>query len=175
MSSNARTNVLISPLLALALAFGCAGTSGDDTGGSPAPDGGGATATPDVGPPAVVDTGPAPADPGPSLADALLEPETAGEDDAGTVADAGEPAADEGGEPVGEVAAAEVVELPACALGPFPELLDPDTVPPLAKPAYELAKEIQEVLACCTCYCGCAMSRGHTSLLSCFTDDHAVG
>ena len=41
--------------------------------------------------------------------------------------------------------------------------------------AYEVAREIPETLARIYCYCRCDKSVGHTSLLSCFTDDHATG
>lgn len=113
---------------------------------------------PDPGP-AAEDTGPATPDDGPVVvADA-----TEAEDVAPEVATSEDVAQD-----VGE-------ELPTCALGPFPETLAPGTVPQLAQAAYQLALEIPHVLACCTCYCGCPMSRGHTSLLDCYTDDHAVG
>lgn len=40
--------------------------------------------------------------------------------------------------------------------------------------AYGIAKQIPEVLDQLFCFCGCAMSIGHKSLLSCFTDDHAA-
>ncbi|MBU2646512.1 PCYCGC domain-containing protein [bacterium] len=40
--------------------------------------------------------------------------------------------------------------------------------------AYTLAKQMPRVLDQLFCFCGCAMSIGHKSLLSCFTDDHAA-
>ncbi len=41
--------------------------------------------------------------------------------------------------------------------------------------AYQVAKDIPDVLDQLYCYCGCDRSLGHKSLLSCFTDDHGAG
>lgn len=38
--------------------------------------------------------------------------------------------------------------------------------------AYQIAKEIPEVLDSIYCYCNCQMSLGHKSLLSCYTDKY---
>ena len=41
--------------------------------------------------------------------------------------------------------------------------------------AYQVAKDIPEVLEQVQCYCGCRRSAGHQNNLFCFTDDHGVG
>lgn len=40
--------------------------------------------------------------------------------------------------------------------------------------AYDIAKEIPEVLDQLYCYCRCAENFGHKSLLSCYVDNHAA-
>jgi hypothetical protein len=40
--------------------------------------------------------------------------------------------------------------------------------------AHQAAREIPDVLDQLHCYCGCDRSVGHVSLLSCYTDNHAV-
>lgn len=40
--------------------------------------------------------------------------------------------------------------------------------------AYQIAKEIPEVLDSIYCYCRCKENFGHKSLLSCYVDDHAA-
>ncbi|NQU63211.1 MAG: hypothetical protein HQ517_02850 [SAR324 cluster bacterium] len=40
--------------------------------------------------------------------------------------------------------------------------------------AYTIAKQIPQVLDQLYCYCGCAQSIKHKSLLSCYTDNHAA-
>lgn len=40
--------------------------------------------------------------------------------------------------------------------------------------AYQIAKEIPEVLDSMYCYCECEKHFGHKSLLSCYVDDHAA-
>lgn len=40
--------------------------------------------------------------------------------------------------------------------------------------AYSIARKHAQALDQMFCYCGCAMSIRHKSLLSCFTDDHAA-
>lgn len=40
--------------------------------------------------------------------------------------------------------------------------------------AYQVAKEIPEVLDSLYCYCDCEKHFGHKSLLSCYVDEHAV-
>ncbi len=41
--------------------------------------------------------------------------------------------------------------------------------------AYNVARENRELLDSIYCYCNCKKNIGHKSLLSCFTDKHAVG
>ena len=40
--------------------------------------------------------------------------------------------------------------------------------------AHRAAREIPDVLDALYCYCGCDKHAGHKSLLSCYTDGHAV-
>ena len=44
-----------------------------------------------------------------------------------------------------------------------------------AREAYQVAKEIPEVLNQVQCYCGCKESDGHQSNFFCFTDQHGAG
>jgi hypothetical protein len=41
--------------------------------------------------------------------------------------------------------------------------------------AYQIAKDIPDILDQLYCYCECDRHLGHKSLLSCFTDDHGAG
>ncbi len=41
--------------------------------------------------------------------------------------------------------------------------------------AYQVAKEIPEVLREIYCYCKCDVTVGHRHLLDCYRDDHAAG
>ena len=52
--------------------------------------------------------------------------------------------------------------------------LDPALFVGKAKVAYEVAREIPDVLDRLYCYCGCDRSVGHRSLLSCYTDNHGA-
>ncbi|MFQ6675543.1 MAG: CYCXC family (seleno)protein [Fidelibacterota bacterium] len=58
----------------------------------------------------------------------------------------------------------------------LPETLDPASVYPRARPAYEAAKAYPALLMQLPCFCGCEIARGsrkgHRSLLDCFTDRH---
>jgi hypothetical protein len=58
---------------------------------------------------------------------------------------------------------------------PFPVTLDPKqfSTPSVIK-AYQLAKDIPEVLAQQPCYCYCDSGFGHKSLLHCHIDDHSA-
>lgn len=58
---------------------------------------------------------------------------------------------------------------------PFPVTLDPKqfSTPSVVK-AYQLAKDIPEVLAQQPCYCYCDAGFGHKSLLHCHIDDHSA-
>ncbi|MFQ6616766.1 MAG: CYCXC family (seleno)protein [Fidelibacterota bacterium] len=61
----------------------------------------------------------------------------------------------------------------------LPKTLDPESVYPRARPAYEAARAYPELLMQMPCYCGCEVERGlrkaHKSLLDCFVDLHAAG
>lgn len=58
---------------------------------------------------------------------------------------------------------------------PFPQTLDPKTFSsPSVVKAYQLAKDIPEVLAQQPCYCYCDAGFGHKSLLHCHVDDHSA-
>lgn len=58
---------------------------------------------------------------------------------------------------------------------PLPVTLDPKnfSTPSIVK-AYQLAKDIPEVLAQQPCYCYCDAGHGHKSLLHCHIDDHSA-
>src|SRR5881398_3312046 len=46
---------------------------------------------------------------------------------------------------------------------------------PKARAAYQVAKDIPEVLAELPCFCGCMSQFGHESNLFCFRDEHGSG
>src|SRR6266700_2691403 len=46
---------------------------------------------------------------------------------------------------------------------------------PKAKAAYQVAKDMPEVLAELPCFCGCMTALGHESNLFCFRDEHGSG
>jgi len=50
--------------------------------------------------------------------------------------------------------------------------LDPVSYTGKARVAYQVAKEIPEILAQLPCFCGCKDSLGHRSNLYCFADEH---
>jgi len=50
--------------------------------------------------------------------------------------------------------------------------LDPAEFLGKARLAYQVAREIPDVLDQLRCYCECDRYYGHTSLLSCYTDQH---
>jgi hypothetical protein len=52
--------------------------------------------------------------------------------------------------------------------------LDPARFNGKAARAHQVARDIPDVLDQLHCYCGCDRSVGHVSLLSCYTDNHAV-
>jgi hypothetical protein len=56
----------------------------------------------------------------------------------------------------------------------LPKTLDPGLFEGKAKRAYQVAKEIPEVLAQMPCFCECE-AFGHENLLDCFIDNHAAG
>jgi Protein of unknown function with PCYCGC motif len=56
----------------------------------------------------------------------------------------------------------------------LPRTLDPNLFKGRAKRAYQIAREIPEVLAQLPCFCECEVS-GHEQLLDCFIDGHGAG
>ena len=56
----------------------------------------------------------------------------------------------------------------------LPRTLDPSLFRGRAKRAYQIAREIPEVLAQIPCLCECEVS-GHENLLDCFIDGHGAG
>lgn len=50
--------------------------------------------------------------------------------------------------------------------------LDPARFTGKAAAAYQVARDIPEVLDQLQCYCACGSQYGHASLLSCYTDGH---
>jgi hypothetical protein len=56
----------------------------------------------------------------------------------------------------------------------LPKTLDPDLFKGKAKRAYQVAREIPEVLAQVPCFCDCDVV-GHENLLDCFIDQHGAG
>jgi hypothetical protein len=56
----------------------------------------------------------------------------------------------------------------------LPKTLDPNLFRGKAKQAYQIAKEIPEVLAQMPCFCECE-AYGHENLLDCFIDRHGAG
>ncbi len=56
----------------------------------------------------------------------------------------------------------------------LPRTLDPNLFKGKAKQAYQIAKEIPQVLAQMPCFCECE-AFGHENLLDCFIDRHGAG
>ena len=56
----------------------------------------------------------------------------------------------------------------------LPKTLDPNLFRGKAKKAYQVAKEIPEILAHMPCFCECEPF-GHENLLDCFIDNHGAG
>ena len=56
----------------------------------------------------------------------------------------------------------------------LPKTLDPNLFKRKAKEAYQIVKEIPEVLAQIPCFCECE-DYGHENLLDCFIDNHGAG
>jgi hypothetical protein len=54
------------------------------------------------------------------------------------------------------------------------DTLNPEYFVGATKAAYQIAKEIPEVLDSLHCYCECKKNFGHKSLLSCYVDDHGA-
>jgi hypothetical protein len=56
----------------------------------------------------------------------------------------------------------------------LPKTLDPNFFRGKAKQAYQIAKEIPEILAQMPCFCECE-AYSHENLLDCFIDQHGAG
>jgi hypothetical protein len=56
----------------------------------------------------------------------------------------------------------------------LPKTLDPSLFKGKAKQAYQIAREIPQVLAQMPCFCECE-ALGHENLLDCFIDRHGAG
>jgi len=56
----------------------------------------------------------------------------------------------------------------------LPRTLDPDLLKGRAKRAYQIAREIPEILVQMPCFCECE-AFGHENLLDCFIDEHGAG
>ena len=60
--------------------------------------------------------------------------------------------------------------------GELPETLNPENFSdPLVKNAYAVAAKVKKTLFQQPCYCHCDRSKGHTSLLDCFSSEHGSG
>ena len=60
------------------------------------------------------------------------------------------------------------------AARPLSLTMDPKAfTDPMIRKAYQIAKEIPEILAQQPCYCYCDRSAGHKGLLDCFRDNHS--
>ena len=56
----------------------------------------------------------------------------------------------------------------------LPKTLNPNLIQGEDREGYQIAKEIPEILAQLSCFCGCE-AVGHENLLDCFADEHGVG
>jgi hypothetical protein len=56
----------------------------------------------------------------------------------------------------------------------LPQTLDPNLFKGKARQAYQVAREIPEILARMPCFCECE-AFGHENLLDCFVDRHGAG
>lgn len=72
------------------------------------------------------------------------------------------------------VASARLVAAPRVARRETRPALDPARFSGKAAAAYQVAREIPDVLDQLTCYCACGSEYGHVSLLSCYTDGHGA-
>jgi uncharacterized protein with PCYCGC motif len=60
--------------------------------------------------------------------------------------------------------------------GELPETMKPEYfADPLVQNAYAIAAKIRKTLYQQPCYCHCDRSKGHSSLLDCFTSEHGSG
>lgn len=81
---------------------------------------------------------------------------------------------------VGEGPAAHGAErggraLPAVPRRPRPTTLSPVLFEGKTARAYQVAKEVPELIEQMSCYCGCNRSHRHQNNLDCYVDRHAFG
>jgi hypothetical protein len=60
------------------------------------------------------------------------------------------------------------------SLKKLPPTLSPKKFTGTTRKAYQVAKDMPEVLAQLPCYCYCDQAHGHKSLHTCYTDDHSA-
>jgi Protein of unknown function with PCYCGC motif len=65
--------------------------------------------------------------------------------------------------------------LPAMPRNPRPATLSPALFTGEAAKAYQIAKEVPELLERMPCYCGCYVNPEHRNNLDCYTDRHGAG
>ena len=65
--------------------------------------------------------------------------------------------------------------LPAIPRRPRPATLSPTLFEGKAARAYQIAKEVPELVEQLSCYCGCNRSHSHQNNLDCYVDRHAFG
>lgn len=67
----------------------------------------------------------------------------------------------------------EIADIASLRGGETRPTLSPAYFTGKAAQAYQIAKEIPEILDSLYCYCRCKEDHGHKSLLTCYVDDHA--
>lgn len=65
--------------------------------------------------------------------------------------------------------------LPAIPRRPRPTTLSPALFSGKTARAYQVAKEVPELIEQMSCYCGCNKSHNHQNNLDCYVDRHAFG
>jgi len=65
--------------------------------------------------------------------------------------------------------------LPAIPRRPRPTTLSPALFEGKTARAYQVAKEVPELIEQMSCYCGCNKSHRHQNNLDCYVDRHAFG
>jgi hypothetical protein len=65
--------------------------------------------------------------------------------------------------------------LPAVPRRPRPTTLSPAMFKGKTARAYQVAKEVPELIEQMSCYCGCNKSHSHQNNLDCYVDRHAFG
>ena len=68
----------------------------------------------------------------------------------------------------------EITDIASLRGGETRQTLSPANFTGTTSKAYQIAKEIPEVLDSLYCYCNCKRDHGHKSLLTCYVDDHAA-